>query len=293
MADTKRDYYEVLGVDKNADDAAIKKAYRTLAKKYHPDLNPGDAAAEKNFKEVNEAYDVLSDPDKRAKYDQYGHAAFDPSSGMGGAGFGDFGFDISDIFSSFFGGSSTAGTRRNGPIRGDNVNVRLTLSFEEAVFGCKKEVSYYKVQQCPDCGGSGAAPGTSPKTCTACGGSGQVRVQQRTLFGMMQSSKPCDVCRGTGKTIENKCSRCRGSGFERVQKTLEVNIPAGIDDGQQIALRYQLQNGIMVIPKTAHRERMEENLNVFDFILQPEDMRLIGTLDQGRSLFNWYGDDWM
>jgi len=247
MAETKRDYYEVLGVDKSADEAAIKKAYRTLAKKYHPDLNPGDAEAEKNFKEVNEAYDILSDPDKRAKYDQYGHAAFDPASGMGGSGFGgfgDFGFDISDIFSSFFGGSSAGSSRRNGPIRGDNVNVRLTLTFEEAVFGCKKEVSYQKIQQCSDCGGTGAAPGTSPKTCAACGGSGQVRVQQRTPFGVMQSAKTCDVCRGTGKTIENKCSRCRGTGFERVQKTLEVNIPAGIDDGQQIALRYQGSDGM-------------------------------------------------
>ena len=245
MADSKRDYYEVLGVDKSADDAAIKKAYRALAKKYHPDLNPGDKEAEQKFKEVNEAYDVLSDPDKRAKYDQYGHAAFDPASGMGGgAGFGDFGFDISDIFSSFFGGSASGASRRNGPMRGESVNVRLILTFEEAVFGCKKDVTYYKIQQCPDCGGSGAAPGTSPKTCAACGGSGQVRVQQRTIFGMMQSAKTCDMCHGTGKTIENKCSHCRGTGFERVQKTLEVNIPAGIDDGQQITLRSQGSQGL-------------------------------------------------
>ena len=247
MADTKRDYYEVLGVDKSADDATIKKAYRTLAKKYHPDLNPGDKEAEVKFKEVNEAYDVLSDPDKKAKYDQYGFAAFDPSSGAGGgfSGFGDFGgFDINDIFSSFFGGSSTSGSRRNGPIRGDDVNVRLTLTFEEAVFGCKKEITYQKIQQCPDCSGSGAAPGSSPKTCSACGGTGQVRTQQRTPFGVMQSTKTCDACRGTGKTIENKCPRCRGTGFERVTKTLEVNIPAGIDDGQQIALRYQGSDGM-------------------------------------------------
>ena len=247
MADTKRDYYEVLGVDKSADDATIKKAYRTLAKKYHPDLNPGDKEAEVKFKEVNEAYDVLSDPDKKAKYDQYGFAAFDPSSGAGGGfgGFGDFGgFDINDIFSSFFGGSSTSGSRRNGPIRGDDVNVRLTLTFEEAVFGCKKEITYQKIQQCPDCSGSGAAPGSSPKTCSACGGTGQVRTQQRTPFGVMQSTKTCDACRGTGKTIENKCPRCRGTGFERVTKTLEVNIPAGIDDGQQIALRYQGSDGM-------------------------------------------------
>jgi len=245
MADTKRDYYEVLGLDKSADDGAIKKAYRSLAKKYHPDLNPGDKEAEASFKEVNEAYDVLSDPDKRKKYDQYGHAAFDPASGMGGGfgGFGDFGgFDINDIFSSFFGGGSSG--RRNGPIRGDNINLRVTLTFEEAVFGCKKEITYTKVQKCTDCSGSGAAKGTSPKTCSACGGSGQVRVQQRTPFGMMQSSKTCDSCRGTGKIIEQKCTGCKGTGFVRASKKLEVNIPAGIDDGQQIGLRYQGSDGM-------------------------------------------------
>lgn len=247
MADTKRDYYEVLGVDKNADDATIKKAYRTLAKKYHPDMNPGDKEAEAKFKEVNEAYDVLSDPDKKAKYDQYGYAAFDPSAG-GGAGFGGFGdfggFDINDIFSSFFGGASGGSTRRNGPVRGDDITVRLTISFEESVFGCKKEVSYNKIQKCADCSGTGAAKGTSPKTCSACGGSGQVRVQQRTPFGIMQTQKTCDTCHGTGKIIENKCPNCRGTGFVRVPKKLEVNIPAGIDDGQQLSLRYQGSDGM-------------------------------------------------
>lgn len=247
MADTKRDYYEVLGVDKNADEATIKKAYRTLAKKYHPDMNPGDKEAEAKFKEVNEAYDVLSDPDKKAKYDQYGHAAFDPSAG-GGAGFGGFGdfggFDINDIFSSFFGGASGGSTRRNGPVRGDDITVRLTISFEESVFGCKKEVSYNKIQKCADCSGTGAAKGTSPKTCSACGGSGQVRVQQRTPFGIMQTQKTCDACHGTGKIIENKCPNCRGTGFVRVPKKLEVNIPAGIDDGQQLSLRYQGSDGM-------------------------------------------------
>lgn len=247
MADTKRDYYEVLGVDKNADEATIKKAYRTLAKKYHPDMNPGDKEAEAKFKEVNEAYDVLSDPDKKAKYDQYGHAAFDPSAG-GGAGFGGFGdfggFDINDIFSSFFGGASGGSTRRNGPVRGDDITVRLTISFEESVFGCKKEVSYSKIQKCADCSGTGAAKGSSPKTCSACGGSGQVRVQQRTPFGIMQTQKTCDACHGTGKIIENKCPNCRGTGFVRVPKKLEVNIPAGIDDGQQLSLRYQGSDGM-------------------------------------------------
>ena len=249
MADsTKRDYYEVLGVTKESDENTIKKAYRQLAKKYHPDMNPGDSEAEAKFKEVNEAYDVLSDPDKKAKYDQYGHAAFDPSSGMGGGGFGGFGgfdgFDINDIFSSFFGGGGGGSSRRNGPIRGDSITVRLTLTFEEAVFGCKKEITYQKVQKCGECEGSGAAKGSSPKTCDACRGTGQVRVQQRSPFGMIQTMKTCETCRGTGKIIENKCEKCRGTGFTRVSKKLEVNIPAGIDDGQQIALRGQGSDGM-------------------------------------------------
>ncbi len=243
----KRDYYEVLGVEKSADEATIKKAYRTLAKKYHPDMNPGDKEAEAKFKEVNEAYDVLSDPDKKAKYDQYGHAAFDPASGMGGGfGYGDFGgFDINDIFSSFFGGSFTGGSsRRNGPVRGDDINVRLTIDFNEAVFGCKKEIQYNKIQKCADCSGTGAAKGTSPKTCPNCKGTGQIRVQQRTPFGIMQSQKACDACRGTGKIIESKCPSCKGTGFVRVPKKLEVTIPAGIDDGQQLALKYQGSDGM-------------------------------------------------
>ncbi len=243
MAENKRDYYEVLGISKGASEDEIKKAYRTLAKKYHPDMNPGDKEAEAKFKEVNEAYAVLSDADKRAKYDQYGHAAFDPSSGFGGgADFGDFGFDISDIFSSFFGGG-TSGTRRRGAVRGDDISVRVNLSFEEAAFGCKKDVSYQKIQKCAECGGSGAAKGTSPKTCPTCKGMGQVRTQQRTPFGVMQSSRPCDACRGTGKIIETPCKKCRGSGYERVTKKLEVTIPAGIDNGQRIVLRGKGSDG--------------------------------------------------
>ena len=244
MAD-KRDYYEVLGVDKSADADTIKKAYRSLAKKYHPDMNPGDKEAEMKFKEVNEAYDVLSDPDKKAKYDQYGHAAFDQTSGFGDGGgfggFGDFGVDLSDIFSSFFGGSS--GQRRNGPIKGDDIGVRVTLTFEEAAFGCKKEVSYQKIGKCPDCSGSGAAAGTKPKTCPNCGGSGQVKVQQRTPFGVMQTTKQCESCRGTGKIIEKPCANCRGNGYIRQNKKLEVTIPAGIDDGQRIVIRAQGSDG--------------------------------------------------
>ncbi|MBQ3178864.1 MAG: molecular chaperone DnaJ [Clostridia bacterium] len=243
MAD-KRDYYEVLGVDKSSDENTIKKAYRQLAKKYHPDMNPGDTEAEVKFKEVNEAYDVLSDPDKKAKYDQYGHAAFDPASGAGAGfgGFGDFGFDINDIFSSFFGGGGGS-SRRNGPVRGSNINVRLTLTFEEAVFGCKKEITYQKVQKCAECSGTGAAKGTSPKTCDHCRGTGFVTVQQRTMMGMMQTRRECDHCKGTGKIVETPCGECKGSGYTRVTKKLEVNIPAGIDDGQQIGLRGQGSDG--------------------------------------------------
>ena len=244
MAD-KRDYYEVLGVSKDSSADEIKKAYRKLAKKYHPDMNPGDAEAEQNFKEVNEAYDVLSDDDKKAKYDAYGHAAFDPAAGGGGAGFGgfgDFGFDFGDIFSSFFGGGSSGG-RRNGPVRGDDINLRITLTFEEAVFGVKKEISFSKIQKCSSCSGTGAEKGTSAKTCSACGGSGQVRVQQRTPLGMMQTTRQCDACRGTGKIIEKPCGDCKGTGYVRVQKKLDVNIPAGINEGQRITLLGQGSDG--------------------------------------------------
>lgn len=242
----KRDYYEVLGVNKESSADEIKKAYRKLAKQYHPDMNPGNSEAEIKFKEVNEAYDVLSDSDKKAKYDAYGHAAFDPAAGGAGGGFGGFGgfgdFDFGDIFSSFFGGSGSS-SRRNAPVRGDDINVRITLTFEEAVFGVKKEISYNRIQKCSDCGGSGAEKGTSAKTCSACGGSGQVRVQQRTPLGFMQTTKQCDACRGTGKIIEKPCSGCRGTGYVKVTKKLDVNIPAGIDDGRVVALRGQGSDG--------------------------------------------------
>ncbi len=242
MAD-KRDYYEALGLSKGASEDEIKKAYRKLAKKYHPDLNPGDAVAEKSFKEGNEAYSVLSDADKKSKYDAYGHAAFDPGAGGAGGGFGGFGgfggmdFDMGDIFSSFFGGGSAR--RSNAPQQGSDREARVTLSFEEAAFGCKKEIIFNRIEKCHKCDGSGAAPGTSAKTCSKCGGSGSVRVQQRTAFGMMQSTRPCPDCHGSGKIIEKPCPDCSGSGTGVKRKTLEVSIPAGIDDGQEIVLRGQ------------------------------------------------------
>lgn len=246
MAD-KQDYYEVLGLSKGAGADEIKKAYRQMAKKYHPDMNPDNKEAEQKFKEVNEAYAVLSDPDKKAQYDQYGHAAFDQSTGYGAGGFGgfgDFGFDMGDIFSSFFGGgSSRSQSRANAPIPGDDIGVRVVLSFEEAVFGCKKEINYARIQKCDTCGGTGAEKGTTPEKCTKCGGSGTVRVQQRTAFGMMQSTRACPDCGGSGKIIKNPCSNCRGKGLVKINKKLDVTIPAGIDDGQRIALSSQGNEG--------------------------------------------------
>lgn len=238
MADTKRDYYEVLGVEKGASDADIKKAYRQMAKKYHPDLNPGDKAAEEKFKEVGEAYEVLSDSEKRARYDQFGHAGVDPNFGAGGPGGAynvDFG-DLGDIFSSFFGGGFGGGGRANpnAPRRGSDLSKTVTLSFEEAAKGCSKDVEYNRIETCSQCSGSGAQPGTSPKTCTDCGGTGYVRVNQRTPFGVIQSQHACNTCQGTGKIVEHKCSKCSGMGKVRVKATRSVEFPAGVDEGQKV-----------------------------------------------------------
>lgn len=237
-----RDYYEVLGVSKNATDDEIKKAYRALAKKYHPDMNPGNKEAEEKFKEVNQAYAVLSDPDKKAKYDRFGpEAAEGGASGFEGfGGFGGFsgdGFDISDIFEGFFGGGGGSRRTRNGPMRGDDLLQRIFISFEEAAFGCKKEIKYTRIEKCPDCSGTGCAAGTSPKVCSKCGGTGQIKVQQRTPLGVFQTTKTCDACGGAGQTIANPCKTCRGTGLVSVTKTLEVSIPAGIDNGQRVTLR--------------------------------------------------------
>lgn len=242
----KRDYYEVLGVEKGASEDEIKKAYRKLAKANHPDLHPGDKECEERFKEVNEAYEVLSDPDKRAKYAQFGHAAFDPSAGgPGGAGFGGFGGfgDIfgggfGDIFGDIFGGGFGGGQQqRSGPRRGENLRVRLNITFEEAAFGCEKEINVGRVEQCPDCKGTGCAPGTTPEVCPDCKGTGSVRTTQRTPFGMVQTSGACKKCGGRGKIIHQPCPRCGGRGAVRKNQTIKVKIPAGIDDGQTLNLR--------------------------------------------------------
>ncbi len=244
MAD-KRDYYEVLGVSKTASQDEIKKAYRGLAKKYHPDMNPGDKEAEAKFKEANEAYAVLSDEDKRQKYDQFGHAAFDPAAG-GGSGFGGFGgfeggFDFGDIFSSFFGGGGgrSRTSRRNMPVEGDDILTRVTVDFEEAAFGCKKEITFPRVEECPDCGATGAAKGTKPETCSACRGQGYVTVQQQTMFGYTQTQRACSACGGKGQIVKSPCKNCNGKGYVREKKKLDVNIPAGIDNMQRVVLRGQ------------------------------------------------------
>ena len=248
MAEQKRDYYEVLGVSRSASEDEIKKAYRKLAKKYHPDLNPGNAEAEQKFKEVNEAYEVLSDSNKKARYDQFGFAGVDPNYGAGaggGGGFGgftDFDFgDRGDIFGSFFGGGFGGNSRssRSGPQRGESIRVGVTVSFEEAAFGCEKEVTVDRVDQCPTCKGSGCEPGTTPEVCTQCGGSGQVQQRRQTPMGVFATTTTCPKCGGRGKIIHSPCKDCNGTGQQRKRKTIQVNIPAGIDNGQTISLRGQ------------------------------------------------------
>ena len=253
MAEQKRDYYEVLGVDKNADDAALKKAYRVLAKKYHPDVNPGDAEAEKKFKEASEAYAVLSDPEKRRQYDQYGHAAFDNGAGGGAGGFGgfdfnsaDFGDIFGDIFGDLFGGSrrGTGGAARSGPMKGANLRTSVRVTFEEAVFGTEKEIELTVKEECKTCHGTGAKPGTSPETCTKCGGKGQVVFTQQSFFGTVRNVQACPDCNGRGKVIKAKCTDFRGTGYVPMKKRFAVTIPAGIDNGQCKRLAGQGEPGV-------------------------------------------------
>ena len=250
MAEQKRDYYEVLGVDKNADDAALKKAYRALAKKYHPDMNPGDKEAEKKFKEASEAYAVLSDPEKRRQYDQFGHAAFDGGAG-GAGGFGgfdfngaDFGDIFGDIFGDLFGGRRGSAGARSVSMKGANLRTSVRITFEEAVFGTEKEIELTVKEECKTCHGTGAKPGTSPETCPKCGGKGQVVFTQQSFFGTVRNVQACPDCGGTGKIIKEKCTDCHGSGFVPMKKRFAVTIPAGIDNGQCKRLAGQGEPGI-------------------------------------------------
>ena len=251
MAETKRVYYEVLGVDKNADDATLKKAYRALAKKYHPDMNPGDKEAEKKFKEASEAYAVLSDAEKRRKYDQFGHAAFDGGAGGGAGGFGgfdfsgaDFGDIFGDIFGDLFGGGGRRGGANNGPMKGANIRKSVRITFEEAVFGCEKELEVTLKDPCAKCNGTGAKPGTSPETCPKCGGRGQVVYTSQSFFGTVQNVQTCPDCHGTGKIIREKCPDCSGTGYISSRKKIKVAIPAGIDNGQSVRIREKGEPGV-------------------------------------------------
>ena len=247
MAD-KRDYYEVLGIQKGANEDEIKKAYRKAAKQYHPDLHPGDKVAEEKFKEVNEAYEVLSDSEKRARYDQFGHAGVDPNFGAGGGSPFGQDMDIGDIFNSFFGGfGGFGGNRRsnpNAPRRGNDVETQLTITFEEAAKGCKKTVSYSNVVTCEECHGTGAQKGSQARTCSACSGTGRVTVSQRSPFGVVQTQRSCDACRGKGKIIDSPCRACNGNGRQRKNKKIEINIPAGIDNDQVLNVSGKGNSGI-------------------------------------------------
>ena len=252
MAESKRDYYEVLGVSRDADDATLKKAYRKLAKKYHPDMNPGDAEAEKKFKEASEAYAVLSDAEKRRQYDQFGHAAFENGAG-GAGGFGGFDFngaDFSDIFGDIFGdlfgggGARRGGRASNGSMKGANVRKSVRITFEEAVFGCEKELDVVLKDPCPTCNGTGAKPGTSPETCPKCGGKGQVVYTSQSFFGTVQNVQTCPNCAGSGKVIKDKCTSCSGTGYVSSKKKIQVSIPAGIDNGQCVRIREKGEPGV-------------------------------------------------
>ncbi|MCL2126226.1 MAG: molecular chaperone DnaJ [Oscillospiraceae bacterium] len=240
----KRDFYEVLGLGKDASEEEIKKAFRQQAKKNHPDVNPGDKGAEARFKEINEAYEVLSDAEKKSRYDQFGHAGVDPNfnAGSGFGGFGGFGgmdFDLGDLFGSIFGGGGGNSRNRNAPRKGERIRAELVVTFEEAAFGCEKEIAVTRVEGCDDCEGTGCKEGTTAEKCPECSGRGTVTAQQRTPFGVMQSTTECPKCSGRGKIIHQPCTKCRGLGLVRRNRNIKVNVPAGIDDGQTISMRGQ------------------------------------------------------
>lgn len=279
MAEQKRDYYEVLGVDRGADDASIKKAYRQLAKKYHPDMNPGDEEAEKKFKEASEAYAVLSDPEKRRQYDQFGHAAFEGGGAGGFSGFDFGGADFSDIFGDifgdFFGGGSRSSRGSNGPMKGANLRTSVRISFSEAVFGVEKELDLNLKDTCKTCNGTGAKPGTSPETCRRCGGCGQVVTQHQTPFGTIRNSQVCPDCNGTGKTIKDKCPDCHGTGYISGRKKIQVSIPAGIDNGQSVRIRDKGEPGVNGGPRG---DLLVEVVVDRHPIFQRQDMNIFSTV---------------
>ena len=279
MAEAKRDYYEVLGVSRDADDATLKKAYRQLAKKYHPDMNPGDAEAERKFKEASEAYAVLSDPDKRRQYDQFGHAAFEGGGAGGAGGFGGFDFSgadfsdiFGDIFGDFFGGGRRSGRTSNGPMKGMNIRKGVRITFEEAVFGCEKEIEIVLKDPCEKCQGTGAKPGTSPETCPRCGGRGQVVYTSQSFFGTVQNVQTCPDCHGSGKIIREKCPDCAGTGYISSKKTIQVSIPAGIDNGQSVRIRDKGEPGtnggprgdlLVEVTVSRHPIFQRQDINIF------------------------------
>ena len=279
MAEAKRDYYEVLGVSRDADDATLKKAYRQLAKKYHPDMNPGDAEAERKFKEASEAYAVLSDPDKRRQYDQFGHAAFEGGGAGGAGGFGGFGFSgadfsdiFGDIFGDFFGGGRRGGRTNNGPMKGMNIRKGIRITFEEAVFGCEKEIDIILKDPCEKCHGTGAKPGTSPETCPRCGGKGQVVYTSQSFFGTVQNVQTCPDCHGSGTIIKDKCPDCAGTGYVSNKKTIQVSIPAGIDNGQSVRIRDKGEPGtnggprgdlLVEVTVSRHPIFQRQDMNIF------------------------------
>ena len=283
MAEQKRDYYEVLGIDRNADEAAIKKAYRALAKKYHPDMNPGDAEAEKKFKEASEAYAILSDPEKKRQYDQYGHAAFEQGGGAGGFDFSgaDFGDIFGDIFGDFFGGGRSRGGRSNGPMKGANVRASVRITFEEAVFGVEKELEVTLKDECTHCHGTGAKLGTSPETCPKCGGKGQVVFTSQSFFGTVRNVQTCPDCNGSGKIIKEKCPDCHGTGYIASRKKIRVTIPAGIDNGQSVRIRDKGEPGVNGGPRG---DLLVEVVVSRHPILQRQDVNIYSTVPMSFAI---------